>query len=75
MDLKIFEGIDMCELLWICLPYAAMYVCACFYLISKFGKAWQKIIAWLNPSTLYIGLLNIRMEKGNYVILAYNYDI
>ena len=26
MDLKIFEGNDMCELLRICLPYAAMHV-------------------------------------------------
>ena len=24
------ELTDMCELLWICLPYAAMHVCACF---------------------------------------------
>ena len=22
---------DMCELLWICLPYAAMHVCACSF--------------------------------------------
>ena len=25
------ELTDMCELLWICLPYAAMHVCACLF--------------------------------------------
>ena len=36
-------GIDMFELLWICLPYAAMHVCACCIIISLIIsiKIWQ----------------------------------
>ena len=27
-------GMEMCEFLWICLPYAAMRVCACYKFAS-----------------------------------------
>ena len=53
MDLKVFEGIDMCDLFLICLPYAAMhiYMCLLVFILKLFDLKVSAHVVWVSSQS------------------------